>query len=52
MMRKKKIKKEAQKKTELKDENSKNQDSKDETIEEDEFNMSLAKWKRDKNQKY
>ena len=38
-----KNKKEAQKKTELKDENSKNQDSKDETIEEDEFNMSLAK---------
>ena len=38
-----KNKKEAQKKTELKDENSKNQDTKDETIEEDEFNMSLAK---------
>ena len=38
-----KNKKEAQKKTGLKDENSKNQDSKDETIEEDEFNMSLAK---------
>ena len=38
-----KNKKEAQKKTESKDENSKNQDTKDETIEEDEFNMSLAK---------